>query len=236
MNENSINDDGQWFDDVVSATEPAVPCILLIDTSESMRIDNRIGNVRKGIESLRSAILMNPEAADRVEFLVVTFSNETKVHGRFQDPQAFVSPQIDASGGTMMGNAINTALDELEKQKERYTQAQRSFYTPWLFLITDGIPGNAKGPDPEFDKAANRLRQMSEANKILFQAIMVNPTCSVEHLKKLSSQHPISLGNISWKDLFVFISASVQSIDSLVGHRNTRDGVALFDGSVLYED
>lgn len=236
MDDNSTNDDGQWYDDVVSATEPAVPCILVIDTSESMRVDNRIGNVRRGIESLRSVILMNPEAADRVEFLVITFSNSTKVHGQFQDPQAFVPPQLDATGGTMMGNAINTALDELEKQKERYKKAQRSYYTPWLFLITDGIPGNAKGPDPDFDGAAVRLRQLSDSRRILFQAIMVNPNCSVEHLKKLSSEQPISLSNVSWKDLFVFISASVQSTDSYTRHRNTRDSVRLFDGSVLYED
>jgi uncharacterized protein YegL len=236
MDNNSTTDEGQWYDDVVSATEPAVPCILLIDTSESMRIDNRIGNVRRGIESLRNAILMNAEAADRVEFLVITFSNFTKVHGRFQDPQGFVPPMFEASGGTMMGAAINTALDELDNQKELYKKDQRTYYTPWLFLITDGIPGNAKGPDPEFDKAANRLMQLSDSNKILFQAIMVNPNCSVDHLKKLSSQQPISLGNISWKDLFVFISASVQSMDSYADHRNTRNSVKVFDESVLYED
>lgn len=236
MDDNSTTDEGQWYDDVVSVTEPAVPCILLIDTSESMRIDNRIGNVRRGIESLRNAILMNSEAADRVEFLVITFSNTTRVHGRFQDPQSFVPPMFEAAGGTMMGDAINTAIDELDKQKERYKKDQRSYYTPWLFLITDGIPGNAKGPDPKFENAGNRLRQLADSNKILFQAIMVNPNCTVEHLKKLSSQQPLSLGSISWKDLFVFISASVQSMDSYTGHRNTRNSAPHFDESVLYED
>src|ERR1043166_9738593 len=124
--------------------EPRCPCVLLLDTSGSMK-GEAIEALNEGIRAFLLSVVKDPLASSRVEVAVVTFDNEVKVLQDFVTVDQFEPPTLAASGQTKMGSAIIKALDMIQDRKATYKANGVAYYRPWVFMITDGEPQG----DPE---------------------------------------------------------------------------------------
>lgn len=199
--------------------EPRCPCVLLLDTSGSMR-GEPITALSQGLKALKDDLTKDPLAARRVELAVVTFDSEVKVLTDFVTVDQFNPPELAAQGQTFMGSAIHKALDLIQARKAKYRANGVAYYRPWVFMITDGEPQGE--PDNVVQQASQRLKS-DEANKrVAFFAVGVE-NANMARLGELVVRAPVKLIGLNFVEMFVWLSRSMEK----VAQSKTDEQVAL---------
>ena len=188
--------------------EPRCPCVLLLDTSGSMH-GKAIDTLNEGLWLFKLEVCKDALAARRVEVAVVTFDDDVKVPQPFVSIEDFEPPVLTAQGLTHMGGAINTALDLLQVRKRQYKANGITYYRPWVFMITDGEPQGE--PDEAVAAAARRIREDEQAKRVAFFAVGVEGA-NMERLRGISARHPVRLRGLNFRELFVWLSGSMQTV------------------------
>jgi uncharacterized protein YegL len=194
--------------------EPRCPCILLLDTSGSMK-GEPIAQLNDGLVVFKDELTADPLAQKRVEVALITFG-PVQIHSDFQTVDLFQPPRLETTGDTPMGAAILQALTLLEQRKQIYKANGISYYRPWVFLITDGAPTDA------WKEAAKRVHTDEEAKKLSFFAVGVEGA-HFETLEEIAVRKPLKLKELRFRDLFVWLSNSL----SAVSRSNVDDQVKL---------
>lgn len=188
--------------------EPRCPCILLLDTSGSMQ-GEAINSLNEGLQIFKQELDRDNLAKKRVEVAIVTFNSEVEVIQDFVTADDFEPPTLTAQGLTQIGTAILQGLEMIEARKQMYRANGVSYYRPWIFLITDGEPQGE--PDSAFEQAAQRIKD-SESNKhVAFFAVGVE-AANMERLSQIAVRHPLKLQGLNFKELFIWLSASMQRV------------------------
>ena len=187
-----------------SNPEARCPCILLVDVSGSMS-GAPIDQLNQGLQIFQQALQQDSLASVRVEVAVVSFGSGVAIEQDFILAHQFQAPRLSTSGSTPMGEAINLALDMIRRRKETYKQNGVSYYRPWIFMITDG------GPTDEWRSAAQRIQEEEERKGVSFFAVGVQGA-DVNTLAQISTRQPIMLKGLNFKDMFVWLSASLASV------------------------
>ena len=162
-----------------------------------------------GLEAFRFDLAVDPLAARRVEIAVVAFDNRIRVVQDFVPPDRFDIPFLNAEGMTHVGAAIEKALDMVEERKARYRAYDVAYYRPWIFLVTDGEP-QGEAPDA-VQKAVDRLRDAEQRKQVAFFAVGVE-NANMEALAKISVRQPLRLKGLDFREMFVWLSRSMQSV------------------------
>jgi uncharacterized protein YegL len=184
--------------------EPRCPCVLILDTSQSMA-GEPIAALNRGLQVFREELLAVPLATKRVEVAVISFGEEVRVVQDFVTVDRFQPPILEAEGETPMCTAIVRALDLVEKRKQRYRANGVAYSRPWLFLITDGMP---QGDTVETTRqAVQRLRGAEASRKVAFFAVGVEGA-NMKLLARISVRPPVKLDGLRFQDLFAWLSAS----------------------------
>src|SRR5262245_11773633 len=110
--------------------EPRCPCVLLLDTSGSMR-GTKIAELNKGLQVIAEELKSDSMAAKRVEVAIITFGPVQTVQ-EFITADAFHPPNLDANGDTPMGEAIQTAVMMVANRKATYKTNGVGYYRPWI--------------------------------------------------------------------------------------------------------
>jgi len=184
-------------------TEPRCPCLLLLDTSGSMR-GKAIDELNAGIRQFRDELFADDMAQKRVEVAIVGFG-PVRTLTEFQTPDVFEPPTLVASGDTPIGEAIDTGLNLLDQRKQTYRNNGVSYYRPWVFLITDG------GPTDHWQSAAERVKQGEAANHFSFFAVGVEGA-RMDVLSQLTTRPPLKLQELRFRDLFKWLSNSLSAV------------------------
>ena len=142
--------------------EPRCPCLLLLDTSVSMR-GRPIEELNAGLIAFKDELMSDSLAAKRVEVGIVGFG-PVKTISDFTTADYFVPPTLAVSGDTPMGAAIVHGLDLIRQRKEVYKSNGVAYYRPWIFLITDG------GPTDQWQHAAAMVREGEQSKAFQFFA------------------------------------------------------------------
>lgn len=201
------------FDD--SNPENRCACVLLLDVSGSMFGDS-INQLNEGIKLLKNELMQDKLASSRVELAVITFGSSVEVIHDFATVDQFNPLILTADGLTPMGAAINLGLDKIEERKQIYKDNGVSYYRPWMFMITDGIPTD------EWLPAADRLEKEVGKKKVSFFAVGVDEA-DMNTLQQISPRTPIKLNNTKWQEMFQWLSASLNS----TSHSQIGEQVAL---------
>jgi uncharacterized protein YegL len=194
--------------------EPRCPCVLLLDTSGSMR-GEPIQALASGLATFREELLKDSLARRRVEVAIVTFGGVVQVVQDFATVDRFQVPALAAEGLTPMGTATLKGLDMVEARKRQYKANGVAYYRPWVFLITDGAPEGE--PLHLIQQAAVRIRAEEVAKRVAFFAVGVEGADQAQ-LAALTTRPPLRLRGLRFVDLFVWLSRSTQQVaNSRVG-------------------
>ena len=183
--------------------EPRCPCVLLLDTSGSMR-GRPIEALNAGLVTFKDELVADSLAAKRVEVAVITFG-PVAVTNDFQIATQFEPTPLQAGGDTPMGAAILQAFDVLKARKELYKSNGVSYYRPWIFLLTDGAPTDS------WSEAARRVREGEASKSFAFFAVGTQDA-DFGTLKKVSVRDPLRLDGLRFRDLFQWLSSSMKSV------------------------
>ena len=188
--------------------EPRCPCVLLLDTSGSMRGDP-IQALNDGLRTFRNQLVKDSVAARRVEVAVVTFDSKVEVVQDFVTADAFNPPELTALGATAMGTAILKALDMIQLRKAQYRNNGVAYYRPWVFMITDGEPKGERAD--AIQEAAGKVLEFERAKHVAFFAVGVEDA-NMSRLTRLAVRMPVKLKGLNFTDMFIWLSASLQTV------------------------
>ena len=223
----------QPFPDVSLASnpEPRCPCVLLIDVSGSMGEvvadsgrdlgytiqqdgqtyravsggTSRIDLVNAGLRAYHADLLSDALAAQRVEVSVITFGSGVETVVPFVGAHDFHPPTLTTNGETPLGAAIERAIDAIAERKTLYKQNALHYYRPWIFLITDGTPTD------DWKRAAARVRDGELSKAFALFAVGVEGA-NFEVLKQIATRAPLHLKGYSFREMFVWLSASQRKV------------------------
>jgi len=184
--------------------EPRVACVLLLDVSGSMT-GRPIDELNSALVTFKDAMAADTLASKRAEIALITFGGDVDVVQDFVTAEHFVPPVLKTSGLTPMGRAIERAIDIITERKQVYKRNGISYYRPWIFMVTDGEPTDA------WQAAANRVRQGESEKAFLFFAVGVEDA-DMDALRQISVRDPLKLRGLQFRDLFIWLSQSMQSV------------------------
>ena len=191
--------------------EPRCAVALIVDRSASMNIDDGIGKLTSALAQFKSAVSADTLCALRLELAVIPFNHEVGLSD-FCSVEAFEPPELNASGGTRIPIAINTALDLIDRRKQAYREAGISYYRPVALLLTDG---KFEHDTPqELAMVRQRLVSEEEGKHAAFFAFGIGDV-DMETLSQITPpnrppEHIGSVENIA--GLFEWLSRSVERI------------------------
>ena len=183
--------------------EPRCPCLLLLDTSESME-GSPINELNRGLSVFRQTLANDPLAMKRVEIGLVTFG-PVQLVSDFQTPDQFAPPVLTGAGDTPMGAAIAGGLEMVRQRKQAYKANGIPYYRPWIFMITDGAPTD------DWRAAAAMIKDGELAKGFSFFAVGVQHA-DMDILRQIAVRTPLKLAGLQFRDLFVWLSSSLSSV------------------------
>jgi uncharacterized protein YegL len=168
-----------------------------------------IQELTQGLKTFKDEVFRDTQASLSVEVAIVQFGASVKLVQDFITIDDFIPPLLTADGMTPMGEAIEYALDLLEKRKATYRENGIQYYRPWIFMITDGAPTDSWG------KAARRLREAELDNKLLFFAVGVEGADmdTLNHVVP-PSRPAVCLNGLDFRSLFIWLSSSMKRVSS----------------------
>ena len=191
---------------------PRLASCLVLDTSYSMNgkwgdAIKPIDELNKGVAMYMKAIAENEKTREMVEIAIVTFGSKEFSKGVTGDAKNGVkkildfahvedqdAPTFTAYGYTPMGEAVETALDMIEKRKQEYKDNVGTYKQPWLVLMTDGYPYDYESSMNELGKyhgdsirnSSTRASKLVKNDKLTVIPIALGDDANTDILKKFS--------------------------------------------------
>lgn len=192
------------FNDFADNPEPRAACVLLVDTSGSMK-GEAIAALNAGMLQFAAALREDRLAAKRVEVAVVAFGDSVEVRSEFVSAEMFNPQPLKANGGTPMGQGIGVALDLLAARQAQYRASGITPYRPMLLLFTDGAPTDA------WERAAQRVQAGERAKSFMFYSVGVD-SANTEILRQISLSDPVMLRGLDFSGMFLWLSSSLSAV------------------------
>lgn len=124
------------FDKVTLDDPRPLPVILLVDTSDSMSEENRIGVCNESIRSMLREFAQLDRTTGAIQIAVITFGGQARIHQPLTPVRQIEWTDMEPSGLTPIGGALRLAGQILEDREQVPTRA----YEPTLVLVSDGLP------------------------------------------------------------------------------------------------
>lgn len=191
------------------------PCVLVLDASGSMNEatagkKTRIDELNAGLVTLQSELSTDDTALVRVLLGIVSVGgrkNDADIMMDWTDASEFVAFPLKADGSTPLGKGLLLALQMVEQEKRELREAGISYTRPWIMVISDGEPTD---PATEWEAAVQACRRSEQNKEVEIFAIGV-AGANLSKLGEISSKPPVLLSVTKFKDLFIWLSASLSA-------------------------
>ena len=214
------------YDQSLDVSNPSarVPCVVMLDTSYSMR-GEPIAELNNGVNRFFAEVRNDDAAAMSADIALVTFNSTAQVvHGcasAFDYPDR-LEPFV-ADGQTATGPALELAERLLAAREAEYCKVGIPHYKPWCICLTDGRPY----PDQGWREPAGRIRVRAARGEITYLCVGVGDNIDEATLSELSAEEPgvIRLQDLRFSAFFQWLSTSMHDV-SVAGTEN-QDNVRL---------
>lgn len=126
--------------DYVYQTARTLPVILLLDSSGSMELNNRIGVMNHAVREMLESFKKSSNTIASISVAIITFcGTSAKIHlplTAVDELDLDTFQNMVANGSTPMGGAISTAKSIIEDKEQIPSRA----YRPTVVLVSDGKP------------------------------------------------------------------------------------------------
>jgi uncharacterized protein YegL len=165
-----------------SAPRP-LPVIVLADVSGSMSPEGKIGALNQAIRDMITSFVNEEDMRAQIQVSVITFGGTAKVHAELQPAKAIQWADMNADGGTPMGEAMSLAAALIEDKSKVPSRA----YRPTVVLVSDGLPtddwkaGFDKLLTSERAKKSDRFAMAigADADEAMLEQFMSDPKIGV---------------------------------------------------------
>lgn len=162
------------------------PLVFVIDTSESMSEDGKIGLLNELLYRFKNEMQSNELVRERVEVAIISFGHDVKLMSQFVGISDFTPPTLIAQGGCPMGEAILQAIEIVDQQKNRYKENSLEYYRPICILIAGSEPTDMHIGDAKWQKVMKRIHTGEvTGDKFQFFTLSVEPA-NIELLKSIA--------------------------------------------------
>lgn len=218
MSTNNYGEFGDFNPSIINFGEKHIACVLLVDTSGSMRSSGSIDELNRALELFGETLRNDSKAGGCADICVISFDDQVRTVVPFCPASDFTAPVLEAYGKTAMNEAIITGLDMLEQRKQLYRQMAVPYYRPWLFLMTDGNP-----TDYEYtNDAKERINDAIKEKKVTFFPLAIGKNASVQTLKEYSLDGKILKADATnFSQAFVWLSSSMAITANSKGDAST---------------
>ena len=192
---------------------PRCPVVLLIDTSGSMAMGDRMQWVNIALEFFKRNVESDTQTVLSADIALVTFSHQVNAYD-FTSADSFSLPKMTPYGGTKIALAVHTALDMLDTRKREYRDNGVSYYRPILMLITDGYPEH--DTPEEIVEARDRIMYEEEGRGVAFFAFGIEEA-DVERVSEITpvNRPAKSIGDAAQvSGIFQWLSNSIAKISA----------------------
>jgi len=164
--------------------ERRCPVVLLADTSASMQ-GRPMEVVNRCLKVFQEDMRKDAFASRCVELAVITFGGSPRVIQDWSDIEHCVVPTLPPNGNTLLGPAMQMAVDMIESRRALYRQNGIVSFVPWLFILT----GGALDEGPELIGAIDRVKKL--------QQVAPGSRCPKLHVLVLCTDtHPEVMGRL----------------------------------------
>ena len=130
-----------------------LPVYLLLDCSGSMAGEPIVA-METGLRTLLGDLSNDPQAMDTVRLSVIGFDSTAEQIVPLTDLAEFDPPDLEASGVTQLGEAIELLQECIDLEVRKTAPDQKGDWMPFVFIFTDGEPTDEwEGPVREFRSA-----------------------------------------------------------------------------------
>jgi uncharacterized protein YegL len=201
--------------------EPRTMCILLLDSSASMREPKErppIDALNRGLVQLAEELCEDPTAQKRVEIAVISFGGQVTTEHEFREAADFTPFTLTAGGSTPLAAAILEALDKFDERKAEYIRLGVNFHMPWLIIMTDGQP---KDPPATIAASLERLQRWQAEQRVIVYSVGVGDNADFEFLKKTSNLPPMRVETVQFGEFFAWVSGNMIKVSTGPNHASS---------------
>lgn len=170
----------------------------------------RMDELNAGFQRFVSDILADPLARLAADVAVITFARTVatvKEFGPIRETDAELSMAASQENETLLGEAIELALDELDARKRTYREHGVEYCQPWLVVMTDGVPTSARHRELE-----SRLKELSAARKLSVFVFGIGRADLSELCSISPGRSPMQVNEQKFPELFAWLSRSVHMV------------------------
>ena len=181
----------------------------------------RMDELNAGLQRFISDILADPLAKLAADVAVITFARTTttvKEFGPIRESDSELKITTSRENETLLGEAVELALTELDSRKRTYREHGVEYYQPWLVVMTDGVPTSARHRELE-----GRLKVLTADRKLSVFVFGIGRADLLELSCISLGRPPMQVNEQKFPELFAWLSRSVRTVSmSMPG-----DGVSL---------
>ena len=184
-------------------------------------IVTRMDELNTGLQWFISDILADPLAKLAADVAVITFAWTTTTVKEFRpirESDSDLKITTSRENETLLGEAVELALTELDSRKRTYQEHGVEYYQPWLVVMTDGVPTSARHRELQ-----EHLKELSASRKLSVFVFGIG-RADLSELSFISpGRPPMQINDQKFTELFAWLSRSVRMVSmSMPG-----DGVSL---------
>jgi uncharacterized protein YegL len=206
-----------------------LPVFFVLDCSESMAGDN-LNKMEQGLQAIVRSLRTDPHALETVYISVVAFAGIAQTVVPLVELVSFYPPRLPLGGGTSLGLALTTLMDEIDRSVVKTTLERKGDWKPIVYLFTDGRPTD--NPDVAIERW-----NADYAKKANLIAVGLGAAADFATLRRVSdnviafedSHHDDFKKFINW----VTASVAAQSKSVAEGLDGSKAGLPILDPTVM---